>query len=384
MNDELKFDFLKRSQALFKAYRDYPLPVVIASPRWKVYWSNDLARQYYAHITTTPGLEAALSEFDREALLREAVANGSCTIQDIFPLSGVNMNIAPVLEEDEPWGMVLTLLRMDNLIDSKVFYRSTRMAGVLSDSIREIAGEVFSALDAVHLKADLLEAAWMRDSLNAVTGNNYRMLRIAANLSEFGRYQSGLLGLSPQWVDLAGVLRELRDAVAPIARSLDIPMAFDLPEQAVPVNLDRERFEIGFFNVVHNAAYYTRPGNRVEIKLAKGDKIRLTVTDRGLGIPADILPLAVQPYFTYGHGGGARGIGLGLAVADLVARSHEGVMEIHSTSGKGTAVTLTLPPGEWPEVLGLEQPVDSVRMMDRFSSAYSGLMDAALSPFRPR
>lgn len=380
---EMRFDFLQRANGLFKAYRDFPLPVVIANPQWKVYWSNDLARQYYTHVTTTQGLAAALEEFNREELLRQALEQGSCNLQDIFPLSGVNLCITPVLEEDKPWCLVLTFVRMDNLIDSKVFYRSTKLAGALSGGIREVMSDMFSALDTVSLKADLLNSAWMRDGLNTMAGSSYRMLRLAANLTEFGRYQSGLLDLRPRCLDLAGLLQSLEETTCSITASMGISATFSLPRQSLLVNLDRERFEVAFFNLLHNAAYYTRPGNHIDVKLDKHQGMaRLTVEDRGLGIPPEVLPQVLQPYVSYGHGVPGKGLGLGLAVANLVAQTHDGTLELRSVHGRGTVVTLRLPLGEPKDTLRLEQPVDSMELTDRFSAVYVGLMDAALRPRR--
>lgn len=380
---EYQFDFISRYQNLFHIYRNFPLPVVICNDRWKVHFSNDLANHYYNGVTTTQGLAALLGEFDRDALLREAVETGNCTIREIMPPSSVNLSITPILEGDKPAGLVLIFVRMDNYVDSKVYYQGTRMAGVLADGIREVVGEIFSAMDAVYLKADLMNMAWMQDGFNAVSTNSYRILRVASNLTEYARYQSGLLNLRTEETDLTFLLEGSREATGAIAAAMDTPVRFKLPKRNIYVALDRPRFEAAYYNVLHNALFYAGKGNQIEVSLSvKEQKALLTVADKGLGIPANILPDVTRPYFVYEHGAPTGNAGLGLAIARLMAESHSGTLAIRSREGVGTAVTFSLPLSEGAGPLRLKQTTAQGGLTDRFAPVYTGLMDAALSPYR--
>lgn len=383
---EYQLDFIRRYQSLFHSYHNFPLPVVICNSQWKVHFSNDLANRYYEGATTTQGLARLLGEFDRDALLREAVETGNCTLHEVLPPSSVNLSITPIWEEGKPAGLILIFMRMDNYIDSKVYYQGSRMAGALADGIRETVGELLGVLDATYLKAELMGAAWMQESFNLVTLGGYRILRLSSNLTEYARYQSGLLGLQPEDQDLRAYLKGVEGAARSIADTVGVPLRFRLPEQALYASVDKARLEAAFFNLLHNALFYTCKGNEVEVSLSpspNGQAIRLTVTDRGLGIPPEVLPDLTRPYFVYQHAAHTNTTGLGLAIANLMAQAHDGELQIRSRKNGGTAVTLSLPASR-PPALRLEQEPTPIAALDRFAPVYVGLMAAALTPHADR
>ncbi|MGI6404165.1 MAG: sensor histidine kinase [Oscillospiraceae bacterium] len=381
---EYQLDFIRRYQSLFHSYRNFPLPVIICNCRWKVYFSNDLANRYYEGATTTQGLANLLDEFDREELLEQAVETGNCTLKEVLPLSGVNLSITPILEDGKAAGLVLMFIRMDNYIDSKVYYQGTRMAEVLADGIRQTVGETFSTLDCVYQKAELMRTTWMQESFNLLTLRGYNVLRLATNLTEYSRYQSGLLDLSIEDIDLNAYLEEIQKAAEPIARSMRIPLHFRLPCRELFVGVDPIRFEAALFNLLHNAFFYTKQGNEVEVSLslsADEEWVQLQVADMGLGIPPEVLPDVTRPYFAYHHTSSVAGSGLGLAIARLMAHAHDGSLDIRSQQGKGTTVTLSLPVSRGAEMLLLEQGPAPPVVSDRFAPIYVGLISAALSPY---
>jgi signal transduction histidine kinase len=95
-----------------------------------------------------------------------------------------------------------------------------------------------------------------------------------------------------------------------------------------------------------NATKFTPPGGRVRLLCEElGDTIRLKISDSGIGIPADHLESAFEPFFqvdaglTREHGG----VGLGLAISRKFARDMAGDLTVDSTPGAGAIFTLTLP-----------------------------------------
>jgi signal transduction histidine kinase len=67
-----------------------------------------------------------------------------------------------------------------------------------------------------------------------------------------------------------------------------------------------------------------------------GDKVRLTISDTGVGISRDNLPKIFSPFFTTKH----RGTGLGLAITRTIVEKHHGTISVESQYGLGTTFTL--------------------------------------------
>jgi len=78
--------------------------------------------------------------------------------------------------------------------------------------------------------------------------------------------------------------------------------------------------------------------------LEPGNAARITVSDTGTGMPADVLERALEPFFTTKPPG--QGTGLGLSVIHGIVRSHRGALEIASVVGRGTTITVVLPQGD--------------------------------------
>jgi len=75
------------------------------------------------------------------------------------------------------------------------------------------------------------------------------------------------------------------------------------------------------------------------LNVDKGDYVRITVNDTGVGIPKEIIDKVFDPYFTTKQ----EGSGLGLAICHSIVNKHEGYITVDSIMGKGTSFTIYLP-----------------------------------------
>jgi signal transduction histidine kinase len=101
-------------------------------------------------------------------------------------------------------------------------------------------------------------------------------------------------------------------------------------------------------NLIGNAAKYSQPGSRVDIRVvrdvdADGRWAVLEVMDRGCGIPARDLPFIFEPFRRGSNVGRTAGSGLGLASAWRTVKLHGGLLSVESEESKGTCVTVRLP-----------------------------------------
>ena len=97
-----------------------------------------------------------------------------------------------------------------------------------------------------------------------------------------------------------------------------------------------------FLNLLTNAAdAISGSGDIVLQTWEEDDNVVISISDSGAGIPADVLPNILDPFFTTKEVG--KGTGLGLSIVDQIVTKHDGEIHIESEAGEGTCVTVTLP-----------------------------------------
>lgn len=77
--------------------------------------------------------------------------------------------------------------------------------------------------------------------------------------------------------------------------------------------------------------------------LYQGDYLRISISDDGAGIPAEVMPKIFDPYFSTKDRGAQKGMGLGLTICRVVIKRHGGSINLESSAGRGTTVTCHLP-----------------------------------------
>jgi PAS domain S-box-containing protein len=183
------------------------------------------------------------------------------------------------------------------------------------------------------------------DAIDAATGRGEELTR---HLLAFARRQR----LNPEPVSLASRAESFRTLLESSVGSA-ISVSVDCPEELWTVEVDASKLELAILNMAVNARDAMPSGGRLSIgarnatlegdgdEEPRGDFVQLTVSDSGVGIPADILPRVIDPFFTTKEAG--KGTGLGLSQVYGFVQQSGGRMTIESELGAGTTITLYLP-----------------------------------------
>jgi signal transduction histidine kinase len=216
--------------------------------------------------------------------------------------------------------------------------------------ISTVSHELRSPLTSVKGYTSLLLHRWerlgdeqKRMMLEAINHDADRVTRLVTELLDISRLETGRLVLRRQLVDLAGLAESVVAKVALSYPELDATVHF---EPGVPrVAADPDKIEQVLTNLVENACKYASPqGVRIEGTVT-GDKVAVTVTDRGEGIPAEDLPRVFTRFFRRSD---ARptGSGLGLWISRGLVQAHGGRLTARSQPPDGAEFRFTLPMGD--------------------------------------
>ncbi len=144
----------------------------------------------------------------------------------------------------------------------------------------------------------------------------------------------------------------IQDSANFILRGSPIACHYDIPEDFWMVSIDKSQMSQVIQNIVINARHAMPDGGEINIKcsniaynehldlpLNTGRYIQISISDSGIGIPAEIINKIFDPYFSTKQ----EGSGLGLAVTHSIIAKHDGKIQAYSKPGCGTTFTIFLP-----------------------------------------
>jgi signal transduction histidine kinase len=214
---------------------------------------------------------------------------------------------------------------------------------VLGHELRNPLAAITSAVHMLeHVGARDDSAVRAREIISRQAGN---LGRLVDDVLEVNRVLKGKVLLQRAAVDLSAVIRRCLGTLGDAGRLQQHALKVDL--QSVWVDADPVRLEQVVTNLLDNAVKYTPAGGTIDVSLhAVGHHAVVTVSDSGIGIPADLLPrlfdvfVQGEPGSRHSHGG----LGIGLAVVRRMVELHGGTVTAASDGpGRGSVFTVRLP-----------------------------------------
>ena len=175
------------------------------------------------------------------------------------------------------------------------------------------------------------------------------MLAMIDDWLALAKLERGRLGEQDASTNLCEIVAQVKEATQPQAEAAQIDLTAELPRESVLVRGDAISLATVVSNLVANAITYNRPGGRVTVSVAAGDRMAtLEVRDTGIGIPEDCLPRIFEEFYRVGRerGRDVPGTGLGLALCRRIVTELGGTIEVASTPGQGSTFTVRIPIGQ--------------------------------------
>jgi signal transduction histidine kinase len=184
-------------------------------------------------------------------------------------------------------------------------------------------------------------------TLQTIERQNHRVSQLVQDLLLLSRMDLPALPLNHQPCNLQDLVSDLVEELAALALAANLLLLADL-KVCSPLEVwgDAHQLYRLLANLVTNAIQYTPTGGKVVVSLSQTDQVALIqVQDTGIGIaPAEQSRIFDRFYRVGGdRSRKSGGAGLGLAIAQAIARAHKGSIQIQSTVGEGSLFTIRLP-----------------------------------------
>jgi signal transduction histidine kinase len=190
-------------------------------------------------------------------------------------------------------------------------------------------------------------------SLDETLSEINEMTELVESLLTLARADEGRAPLAVEESDLRDLLVDVAETAGMLGEGVGITVTSAMPDQPVPLPVDRHRIREMLLNLVTNAIKYTPQGGTVDLSLAEQDgAVTITVRDTGIGIAPGDLPHIFERFWradpARSRTGERPGTGLGLAITKWIAEAHGGSITVQSRPGRGTMFTVRLPRGGPP------------------------------------
>lgn len=321
-----------------QALEQIPLPYLTTDPDFRILWSNSCLQKQYLSLSALRSLEALLFGYDPQELLRQLKdTNAALTLACKLPLVSLVMSLS-VLAYDDDGEISELLVAFTGPIMEK---GKDPLLSSFNEALRQPVDGLFATIG--YLRHHL-DDQYDRELLS-MTKDCYQMLRSCIYISEYSELTGSSQALNLQYQNLPAWIHQQLDPAVPSLQRMGICLEFDLPEQAVILPFDGDKLSIALLALISNACLFCDGRNTIRISLSHDEhSVRILVSDQGYGIPAELLPHVMEPYFSRGLDEFSRpGVGLGLPLCKIIAERHGGSILLQSQQDRGTTVALTLP-----------------------------------------
>ena len=225
--------------------------------------------------------------------------------------------------------------------------RKDEFLATLAHELRNPLAPVRNAVQLLKMNGQTPEMVWASELIDRQVS---AMSRLIDDLMDVSRINQGRIELRPELVDLKDVLADAVESSRPLMAEMGHELVLSEPAGPLPMNADRTRLSQAFMNLLNNATKYMDPGGRIEVAVTnEGDQVRVTVKDRGIGIPADRLDNIFE-MFSQVESALARsrgGLGIGLSLTQRLVQMHGGSVKAMSQgAGQGSEFEVRLPLAE--------------------------------------
>ncbi len=267
----------------------------------------------------------------------------------------LKMFLAPLTGQEEHQGVMVVL--HDITAQQKLEESRREFVANVSHELRTPLTNIKGYTETLIDGGEMLDEETRRSFLDVVYNESDRMTRIVKDLLTLSRLDNQRMEMNMESMDLIPVVKAAVQSMMLEAENQNITLTSHLPDTLPLINGDKERLHQVVLNIISNAVKYNRSEGSVTVTAESGEKtVTVTVSDTGLGIPAEDLPRIFERFYRVDKARSRKrgGTGLGLAIAKEIVESHGGEIVFDSVYGQGSTVYLRFP------VLDTEQAEEQV------------------------
>ncbi|MGL5755820.1 MAG: PAS domain-containing sensor histidine kinase [Paraclostridium sp.] len=218
----------------------------------------------------------------------------------------------------------------------------------LSHELRTPINLIISSLQVLNLKIDNLDKVnmdYFNTYLNIISQNGKRLLKLVNNLIDTTKLDAGHFDYLPTNNNIINFIEEICDSVSHFIENNKMSIIFDTNAEEKIIGFDQDNIERVMLNLISNAIKFNKPGGQIEVNINCTDKVKISVKDKGIGIPENKLESIFGRFEQVKNKfkNEREGSGIGLNLVKSIIEMHNGSIEVKSKLGEGSEFIITLP-----------------------------------------
>jgi len=181
--------------------------------------------------------------------------------------------------------------------------------------------------------------------LGIIKKHTNRLINLVSDLLLLSSLEDKTQRLEIENVGLSGLISDISVILKDKADKKSLTLEFVVPDNLPTIKGDSFLLEQIFANIIDNAINYTKEGKIKLEAMTLDNKIKIEISDTGIGIPAEHLSRIFERFYRVDKTRSRElgGTGLGLSIVKHIVLAHNGEIDVKSEKGKGTTFTITLP-----------------------------------------
>jgi signal transduction histidine kinase len=231
------------------------------------------------------------------------------------------------------------------------FRRQQRLAQLKSDFVSSVSHELRAPIASVRLMAEGLERGSVTETqkqqeyFRFIVQECRRLGSMIENVLDFSRIEQGRKEYAFEPTDLPKLVEQTTKLMEPYAAERQVKLVTAVRTDVAEAQVDGRAIQQALVNLIDNAIKHSPQGAQVRVVLDGTDPIRLSVEDRGPGIPAEERQKIFERFYRCGSElrRETQGVGIGLSIVKHIVDAHGGTIHVASETGKGSTFSIVLP-----------------------------------------